>query len=78
MLHEYNIKGTPVVYTIAVSSCSQTGDLDFALSVYDDMKKKGVMPDEVIFVIIIFLIMYRPWTLLFLHLMIIGFPGNSM
>ncbi|KAH7687016.1 Tetratricopeptide-like helical domain-containing protein [Dioscorea alata] len=49
MLHEYNIKGTPVVYTIAVSSCSQTGDLDFALSVYDDMKKKGVMPDEMFF-----------------------------
>ncbi|KAK8944396.1 Pentatricopeptide repeat-containing protein [Platanthera zijinensis] len=46
MLHLYNIKGTPDVYTIAVSSCSQNGDLDFALTIYDDMKRNGVEPDE--------------------------------
>lgn len=48
MLHEYNIKGTPEVYTIAVKSCSQTGDLEFALRIYDDMERNGVVPDEVI------------------------------
>lgn len=48
MLHKYNIKGTPDVYTIAVKSCSETGDLEFALSIYSDMKKNGVVPDEVI------------------------------
>nr|UPT49114.1 pentatricopeptide repeat protein AaPPR357 [Agave angustifolia] len=46
MLHLYNIRGTPYVYTIAVNSCSQTGDLEFALSIYNDMKKNGVVPDE--------------------------------
>nr|XP_010920272.1 pentatricopeptide repeat-containing protein MRL1, chloroplastic isoform X2 [Elaeis guineensis] len=46
MLHEYNIKGTPEVYTIAVKSCSQRGDLEFALRIYDDMKRNGVVPDE--------------------------------
>ncbi|KAJ4965436.1 hypothetical protein NE237_017285 [Protea cynaroides] len=46
MMHEYNIKGTPEVYTIAVNSCSQKGDLEFALSVYSDMAKNGVVPDE--------------------------------
>ncbi|KAK6916660.1 Pentacotripeptide-repeat region of PRORP [Dillenia turbinata] len=46
MIHEYNIKGTPEVYTIAVNSCSQTGDWEFACSVYNDMKRKGVAPDE--------------------------------
>ncbi|KAJ8764976.1 hypothetical protein K2173_010443 [Erythroxylum novogranatense] len=49
MVHEYNIKGTPEVYTIAVNCCSQTGDWDFACSVYEDMKRKGVVPDEVFF-----------------------------
>lgn len=48
MLQEYNITGTPEVYTIAVRSCSQIGDLEFALKIYDDMKTKGVTPDEVI------------------------------
>lgn len=47
MIHQYNIKGTPEVYTIAVNSCSQVGDLEFALSVYGDMKRNGVVPDEV-------------------------------
>ncbi|KAK7854822.1 pentatricopeptide repeat-containing protein mrl1 [Quercus suber] len=46
MIHQYNIKGTPEVYTIAVSCCSQTGDWEFAISVYDDMTSKGVVPDE--------------------------------
>lgn len=46
MLHNYNISGTPEVYTIAVNSCSQTGDLEFALSIYSDMQRKGVLPDE--------------------------------
>lgn len=46
MLSKYKIQGTPEVYTIAVNSCSQTGDLEFALSIYDDMKMNGVVPDE--------------------------------
>ncbi|KAL6622953.1 hypothetical protein ACP70R_032832 [Stipagrostis hirtigluma subsp. patula] len=46
MLQEYNIKGTPEVYTIALRSCSLTGDLGFALKIYDDMNKIGVKPDE--------------------------------
>ncbi|KAM3743318.1 hypothetical protein ACB098_07G135700 [Castanea mollissima] len=46
MIHQYNIKGTPEVYTIAVSCCSQTGDWEFAISVYGDMTSKGVVPDE--------------------------------
>lgn len=48
MIHKYKIKGTPEVYTIAVNCCSQTGDWEFARNVYDDMTKKGVIPDEVI------------------------------
>ncbi|KAG2538434.1 hypothetical protein PVAP13_9NG548900 [Panicum virgatum] len=47
MLQEYNIKGTPEVYTIALRSCSLTGDLGFALKIYEDMNKIGVKPDEV-------------------------------
>lgn len=47
MMHKFNIKGTPEVYTIAINSCSQTGDWEFACSVYNDMKRKGVAPDEV-------------------------------
>ncbi|XP_025793671.1 pentatricopeptide repeat-containing protein MRL1, chloroplastic isoform X3 [Panicum hallii] len=46
MLQEYNIKGTPEVYTIALRSCSLTGDLGFALKIYEDMNKIGVKPDE--------------------------------
>ncbi|XP_057511939.1 pentatricopeptide repeat-containing protein MRL1, chloroplastic-like [Actinidia eriantha] len=46
MIDQYHIKGTPEVYTIAVNSCSQTGDWEFACSVYRDMKRKGVIPDE--------------------------------
>lgn len=49
MLQEYNIKGTPEVYTIALRSCSLTGDLGFALKIYEDMNKIGVQPDEVLF-----------------------------
>jgi pentatricopeptide repeat protein len=49
MLLEYSIKGTPEVYTIALRSCSLTGDLGFALKIYDDMNKIGVQPDEVLF-----------------------------
>ena len=48
MLDEYNIKGTVEVYTIAIRSCSLNGDLQFALEIYNDMKSKGVQPDEVI------------------------------
>ncbi|MBA0733146.1 hypothetical protein Gogos_017185 [Gossypium gossypioides] len=46
MMHKFNIRGTPEVYTIAVNCCSQTGDWEFACGVYNDMKKKGVAPDE--------------------------------
>ncbi|KAF9623730.1 hypothetical protein IFM89_004811 [Coptis chinensis] len=46
MIHQYNIKGTPEVYTIAIRSCSQLGDLEFALGVYRDMTRNGVVPDE--------------------------------
>jgi pentatricopeptide repeat protein len=41
------IQGTPECYTAAVHACSQKGDLDAALSLYDDLKKDGVQPDEV-------------------------------
>lgn len=47
MIDQYNIKGTPEVYTIAVNSHSQIGDWEFAYSVYTDMTRKGVVPDEV-------------------------------
>ncbi|XP_039160772.1 pentatricopeptide repeat-containing protein MRL1, chloroplastic-like [Eucalyptus grandis] len=47
LMDEYKIKGTPDLYTIAINSCSQTCDWEFALSVYNDMKKKGVVPDEI-------------------------------
>ncbi|KAJ1689147.1 hypothetical protein LUZ63_013302 [Rhynchospora breviuscula] len=46
MLDEYNIRGTVEVYTIAVRSCSLNGDLQFALEIYNDMKNKGIQPDE--------------------------------
>ena len=47
MIHKYNIKGTLEVYTIAANFCSETGDWEFARNVYDDMSKKGLIPDEV-------------------------------
>lgn len=47
MMQKYNIKGSPEVYTIAINSCSQTGDWEFACSIYNDMTQKGVLPDEV-------------------------------
>ncbi|XP_076917607.1 pentatricopeptide repeat-containing protein MRL1, chloroplastic-like [Bidens hawaiensis] len=49
MIKEFNIKGTPEVYTIAVNSCSATGDWEFACSVYNDMTEKGIIPDEMFF-----------------------------
>lgn len=47
MIHQYDIRGTAELYTIAVNSCSHGGDWEFACSVYDDMIRKGVSPDEV-------------------------------
>ncbi|KAJ9562971.1 hypothetical protein OSB04_008131 [Centaurea solstitialis] len=49
MIQEFNIKGTPEVYTIAVNSCSGNGDWEFACSVFNDMSKNGVIPDEMFF-----------------------------
>lgn len=49
MIEEFKIKGTPEVYTIAVNSCSGSGDWEFACSVFDDMTKKGIIPDEMFF-----------------------------
>lgn len=48
MIDKYKIKGTPEVYTIAVNCSSQIGDWEFASNVYADMKRKGVVPDEVL------------------------------
>ncbi|XP_014493883.1 pentatricopeptide repeat-containing protein MRL1, chloroplastic [Vigna radiata var. radiata] len=47
MVQKYNIKGCPEVYTIAVNSCSETGDWEFAIAVYNDMTQKGILPDEI-------------------------------
>ncbi|KAL2925014.1 Pentatricopeptide repeat-containing protein MRL1 chloroplastic [Bienertia sinuspersici] len=49
MMDQFNIKGTPELYTIAANSCSQTGDWDFACKIFADMKRKGVIPDEMFF-----------------------------
>lgn len=65
MIHQYNIKGTPDVYTIAVSCCSQTGDWEFACSVYDDMTTKGVVPDEVLLLVLLFSLNMCTCALLF-------------
>ncbi|XP_009589921.1 pentatricopeptide repeat-containing protein MRL1, chloroplastic isoform X2 [Nicotiana tomentosiformis] len=46
MIDKYDIKGTAEVYTIAVNCCSQNDNWDFARSIYDDMTRKGVYPDE--------------------------------
>lgn len=51
MIQEFKIKGTPEVYTIAVNSCSGNGDWEFACSVFDDMTKNGIIPDEVLLTI---------------------------
>lgn len=48
MIHEYGIRGTPELYTIAVNSCSQHGDWEFACCVYNDMLKNDVATDEVL------------------------------
>lgn len=53
MIDQFNIKGTPELYTIAVNSCSQTADWDFACKIFADMKLKGVVPDEVCLVVLI-------------------------
>lgn len=47
MINKYNIRGTLELYTIAVNSSSLTGDWEFACNVYNEMKEKGVIPDEV-------------------------------
>nr|GEV97710.1 pentatricopeptide repeat-containing protein MRL1, chloroplastic isoform X1 [Tanacetum cinerariifolium] len=49
MIKKFKIKGTPEVYTIAVNSCSGNGDWEFACSVFDDMTKDGILPDEMFF-----------------------------
>ncbi|KNA20083.1 hypothetical protein SOVF_055530 [Spinacia oleracea] len=49
MMEQFDIKGTPELYTIAANSCSRTGDWDFACNIYADMKRKGVVPDEMFF-----------------------------
>ncbi|KAM7257401.1 hypothetical protein ACFE04_013142 [Oxalis oulophora] len=46
MIHEYDIKGTPEVYTIALNCCSETRDWDFACSIYGDMLDNEVIPDQ--------------------------------
>ncbi|XP_017258104.2 pentatricopeptide repeat-containing protein MRL1, chloroplastic isoform X1 [Daucus carota subsp. sativus] len=46
MISKYNIRGTPELYTIAINSSSLTGDWEFACNVYNDMREKGVIPDE--------------------------------
>ncbi|XP_073149842.1 pentatricopeptide repeat-containing protein MRL1, chloroplastic isoform X2 [Henckelia pumila] len=46
MIHEYGIKGSAELYTIAVNSCSHHGDWEFACSVYADMIKNNIAPDE--------------------------------
>ncbi|KAI3446198.1 hypothetical protein Pfo_002863 [Paulownia fortunei] len=46
MIHQYDIRGTAELYTIAVNCCSHHGGWEFACSVYDDMIRKGVAPDE--------------------------------
>jgi pentatricopeptide repeat protein len=42
-----DVKGSPACYTAAVHACSQKGDLDYALAVYEDLKTDGVKADEV-------------------------------
>jgi pentatricopeptide repeat protein len=54
MLDEYNIRGTVEVYTIAIRSCSLNGDLQFALEIYNDMKSKGIQPDEVSLLLVMY------------------------
>ncbi|XP_051146812.1 pentatricopeptide repeat-containing protein MRL1, chloroplastic [Andrographis paniculata] len=46
MIHEYDIRGNAELYTIAVNSCSQQGDWEFACCVYNDMLLKETAPDE--------------------------------
>lgn len=46
-MRESNVKGSPACYTAVVHACSQKGNVDYALLVYDDLKKDGVKPDEV-------------------------------
>ncbi|KAL8543129.1 hypothetical protein ACS0TY_003861 [Phlomoides rotata] len=46
IIHQYDIRGSAELYTIAINSCSHHGDWEFACSVYNDMIRKGVAPDE--------------------------------
>jgi pentatricopeptide repeat protein len=46
-MRESRVRGTPECYTAAVHACSPTGDLDLALSVFEDMRNDGVKPDAV-------------------------------
>ncbi|CAH9125090.1 unnamed protein product [Cuscuta epithymum] len=46
LIHEYNIKGGAELYTIAVNSFSEKGDWELACSIFNDMDKKGIAPDE--------------------------------
>lgn len=46
-MRESQTIGSPECYTAVVHACSQKGDLDYALTVLDDMKKDGVKPDQV-------------------------------
>lgn len=39
--------GSPACFTAAVYTCIKKGHLDYALSVYEDIKKDGVKPNEV-------------------------------
>ena len=42
-----NVKEFPACYTAAVHACSQKGNLDYAITVYQDLKTDGVKPNEV-------------------------------
>ena len=46
-MRESNVKGSPECYTAIVHACSQKGELEYALTVYDHLKQDGVKPDEV-------------------------------
>ena len=42
-----NVKESYACDTIAVHTCSEKGNLDYAIIVYQDLKTDGVKPDEV-------------------------------
>lgn len=47
MIDKYKIKGSLEFYIIVINSCSEIGDWEFVCNMYDDMKRKGVVFDEV-------------------------------